>query len=90
MLKLIPESCPTLCSHSMCRKYKMWKLSLEFLLSTGCREGEMSNLEVINLDRKTHGGYFYNCKHNSDRPFILDPEFFQRLCKFIEEENSKG
>jgi len=50
----------------------------------------MSNLEVIDLDREKHGGYFYNCKHNSDRPFILDPEYFQRLLKFIEEENSKG
>ena len=74
----------------MSRKHKMWKLSLEFLLSTGCREGEMSNLAVIDLDRKKHGGYFYKCKHNSDRPFILDPEFSQRLWKFIEEENFKG
>ena len=75
MIKLIPESCPTYCEHPICRKRELWRLALEFLISTGCREGELSKLDVKDLNRKNHNGYFYDCKWESDRPFTLHPDY---------------
>ena len=74
------------CNHERCKfKNIRNKLILRFLMDTGARVSEISNLKVTDLQENEIKGIIHNGKGNKDREFFPGKNLHANLWEFIKK-----